>query len=144
MATHPDPMSPDSQSSTLVRVSPTVRRLRSIVDELGEFVMNVGDERQRRMQRLLNIVVDEAMEELGTVPEPSLMIWMSNMARIIQWSATGDMSIIPEELIPFACKVEGIDYAEFLAHMNNAQQTDDDVVDAELLELEPADNGTHS
>jgi hypothetical protein len=127
-----------SQSSTLVRVSPTVRRLRAIVSELGEFVMTVGDERQRRMQRLLNIVVDEAMEELGTVPEDSLMIWMSNMARVIQWSATGDMSILPEDLIPFACKVEGIPEAEFIARMA-ASQPDDDVAEAELLPLESAE-----
>jgi hypothetical protein len=95
--------------------------------------MKSGDARQVRMQRILNIVIDEAMEELATVPGDSLTIWMSNMARVTQWVATGDMRVLPEELIPFACKVEGIDYTAYIA-ARNAPAADDDIADAEIVE----------
>lgn len=127
-----------SESSTLVRVNPVVRRLRAVVTELGDFVMSNGDARQMRMQRILNIVIDEAMEELSSVPDDSLTIWMSNMARITQWAATGDMSILPEDLVPFACKVEGINYAEYVARMaeRQAENAEEDIAEAELLPIE--------
>lgn len=88
------------------------------------------------MQRILNIVIDEAMEELATVPDDSLTIWMSNMARVTQWAATGDMRILPEDLIPFACKVEGIDYAEYIATRNGTSVPDDEIAEAEIVEDE--------
>lgn len=106
--------------------------------------MHSGDARQVRMQRILNIVIDEAMEELSTVPDDSLMIWMSNMARVTQWAATGDMRILPEELIPFACKVEGIDYAEYIAARNMPADVDDIIAEAEIVEEPLAIDGAHS
>lgn len=96
------------------------------------------------MQRILNIVIDEAMEELATVPDDSLTVWMSNMARVTQWAATGDMRILPDELIPFACKVEGIDYSEYIA-ARNAVPDDEVIAEAEIVEEETlAIDGAHS
>lgn len=103
---------PDSQSSTLVVVSPVVRRLRSVLDELGSFVGKNGDERQRRMSKLLSVVIDEAMDEMGEMDSRVLAAWMHSMACVIEWTATGDMSVLPDELIPFACAVEGIPVPE--------------------------------
>lgn len=97
--------------------------------------MKSGDARQVRMQRILNIVIDEAMEELATVPDDSLTVWMSNMARVTQWAATGDLRVLPEELIPFACKVEGIDYAQYIATRDIGNTPDDDdIPEAEIVE----------
>lgn len=103
----------DSQSSTLVVVSPTVKRLRAVLKELSDFVTREGDSRQKRMQRVLRIVVDEAVDELGEVDERFMRSWMYNMACVIEWTATGDMSVLPAELISFACKVEGINPHDF-------------------------------
>ena len=117
-------------------VNPTVRRLRSVVSELSTFVMAEGDFKQQRMQRLLNIVTDEAIEELSSIPESSVALWMSNMARVIQWAATGDLSILPAEMLPFACQVEGIDYNEFMRANMPANEDEEDIPEAELLEIE--------
>lgn len=124
-----------SSSTTLVVVNPTVRRLRSVVSELSTFVMAEGDFKQQRMQRLLNIVTDEAIEELSSIPESSVALWMTNMARVIQWAATGDLSILPVEMLPFACQVEGIDYNEFM-RANMPDEDEEDIPEAELLEIE--------
>jgi hypothetical protein len=116
-----------------VVVNPTVKRLRAVLRELSEFVIKTGDERQRRMQRVLSIVVDEAVDEMGEVDERLMQAWMLNMAKVIEWSATGNMSVLPSELIPFACKVEGID-----PHTLFQVNEEDTVVDAEIVD-EPAE-----
>jgi hypothetical protein len=96
-------------SSTLAVINPTTKRLKAVLNELAEFVSKNGDDRQRRMQRVLSIVVDEAVEEMGEVDEGFMRAWLFNMAKVIEWTSTGNMSILPPELIEFACKVEGID-----------------------------------
>lgn len=121
-------VSPDnSESSTLAVVSPVIKRLRAVLGELSDFVGNNGDERQRRMSRLLRVVIDEAMEEMGETDTRVLAGWMHYMACVIEWTATGDYSVLPDDLIPFAASAEGIPVPE------PEPQNDDEIVDAEIV-----------
>lgn len=86
-----------------------------------------GDQKQRRMTQLLSVVIDEAMEEMGETDSRVLAGWMMMMGRVIEWTATGNMELLPEELIPFACKVEGI---EIPVHVPD---DDNEPVDAEII-----------
>ena len=67
------------------------------------------------MQRVLNIVMSEAIDELGDVDEIVMQSWLVYMTRIVEWVASGDMTVLPADLVPFACAVEGIDYDAELA-----------------------------
>lgn len=115
----------DSQSSTLVVVNPVIKRLRSVLYELSDFVAYNGDEKQKRMTRILGVIIDESMEEMGDMDSRVLAAWMHSMACVIEWTATGDMSVLPPELTEFACKVEGISVSQLPA--------DNEVVDAEIV-----------
>jgi hypothetical protein len=111
-----------------VVVSPVVKRLRSVLTELADFVVDNGDERQRRMTRLLGVVIDEAMDEMGETDSRVLSGWMHMMACVIEWTATGNMDALPQELIPFACKVEGIPFPT-----EPSSDEEPEVVDAEIV-----------
>jgi hypothetical protein len=97
--------------TTLVVVSPTMKRIRGTLNQFANISQKFGDERQKRMQRVLSIIIDEASEELGELDETLLKTWIHSFATLMEWCATGDMSILPSELIPFACAIEGIDPA---------------------------------
>lgn len=79
-----------------------------MLNELADFVTTNGDPRQKKMTKLLSIVIDDAMEEMGEMDSRVLAGWMHMMACVIEWTASGNMDVLPEELIEFACKVEGI------------------------------------
>lgn len=131
-----------SPSTTLALVNPVIRRLRAIVTELSGFVIQNGTDHQRRMQRILNIVIDESMDELAGMDEISLAAWMHNMACVIEWTATGDMSVLPPDLLPFACQVDGIDGAGYYAELRRRKEAAEaEPVEAELLSLESSHDG---
>ena len=111
-----------------------------MVSELSNFVLSAGTEHQRRMQRVLNIIIDESMDELAEMDEASLSTFMHNMACIIEWTATGNLSVLPPELIPFACKIDGINYLDFTA----TASPDDSIPTAELLPAELNDGSCQS
>jgi hypothetical protein len=100
-----------TESSTLAVVSPTLKRIRGTLSQFANISARLGDERQKRMQRVLSIIIDEASEELAELDESLLRTWIHSFATLMEWCATGDMSVLPSELIPFACAVEGIDPA---------------------------------
>jgi hypothetical protein len=120
-----------TQSSTLVVVNPVIRRLRSCVGQLSGFVMSNGTDHQRRMHRVLNIIIDESMDELAEMDEMSLAVFLHNMACITEWLATGDMGVLPEELIPFACHIEGVAMPVKVEPVAD----DSDIVDGEIVEV---------
>lgn len=117
-------------------VNPVVRRIRALTSRSGGFVMKHGTERDRRVQRILNIVIDEAMEELATMDETGLAMIMTNIARVAQWAATGNIAILPADLIPFACEVDGITVEQFAASAIIPDEAE--VVDAEIVPDEVA------
>lgn len=88
------------------------------------------------MTRILGVIIDESMEEMADMDSRVLAAWMHNMACVIEWTATGDMSILPPELIPFACKVEGIDIPEEKQQPEETLPEIDgpEVVDAEIVD----------
>jgi len=96
--------------------------------------MQNGDERQRKMQRVMQIVVDEAMEEL-TADSDQLVLWLLYTARITEWIATGNMNILPDELLPFACSVEGLDYNQIIAARNQMREQQDQLVAIDTSEV---------
>lgn len=96
-------------STTLVAVNPTLKRLRGVLTNLSEFIVKNGDDRQRRMHRVLSIVIDEVSEEMAEMPETLLAEYLVWMGRVIMWAGTGDMSVLPPPLLGFACDIEGID-----------------------------------
>ena len=108
-------------------VSPVVQRLRAVLGELSDFVGSNGDDRQRRMSRLLRVVIDEAMEEMGETDSRVLSGWMHYMACVIEWTATGDYSVLPPDLVAFAANAEGIPVPE------PRTESDDEIVDAEIV-----------
>jgi hypothetical protein len=102
----------DTQSTTLVVVNPTTKRVRAVITNLSDFVMKAGDGHQKNMSRLMGMVIDEAIEELGERDERQMQRWMIFMARILEWSGTGNVGILPQELVPFIADVEGIPVEE--------------------------------
>lgn len=88
-----------------------------------------GDDKQRRMTRILGVVIDESMEEMADMDSRVLAEWMHSMACVIEWTASGDMRVLPPELIQFACKVEGIEIPE----MEAEQAEEPEIVDAEIV-----------
>lgn len=64
------------------------------------------------MGRVLGIIIDETIEELGERDERQMQRWMIFMARVLEWSGTGNIGILPIELIPFIADVEGIPVEE--------------------------------
>lgn len=86
--------------------------------------MQHGDDKQRRTQRIMQIVTDEAMEELSAeVDQQKLQLWLIYTARITEWAATGDIRILPPELLPFACAVEGVSYDDLMRARAAAEET---------------------
>src|SRR5713226_3317046 len=83
------------QSSTLVVISPTLKRLKGVMSQFSSFVIHSGDDKQRRMQRVLNIVMSEAVDELGDVDEIVMQSWLVYMARTVEWVGSGDMTVLP-------------------------------------------------
>jgi hypothetical protein len=129
--------SPESESSTLAPADPVIKRLRALTTEIGSFVLANGSSQQKRMQRVLTIIIDESMEELMSLETQQLGLWLVNMARVVEWCGTGNLGILPPELIPFACQVEGISLEELAARIN-AVQPDEDMTTPEA-ELHPAE-----
>ena len=100
---------------------------------MSEFVQSGDDPRQRRMQQILDLVVDEAMEEIGPMDETLLAAWFHNMASVIEWCATGNLSVLPPEVVPFAAKVDGRDPSSY-------PQTEDDSSQETLALVSSADS----
>lgn len=101
-----------TQSSTLAVVNPTAKRVRAVITNLSDFVTTAGDAQQKRMGRVMSIIIDEVIDELGERDEAQLQRWMLFMGRILEWSGTGNIGILPQELVPFIADVEGISVEE--------------------------------
>jgi hypothetical protein len=95
------------------------------------------------MQRILDIVIDESMEEFAEMDQEFAAWWMHNMACVIEWVSRGDLSVLPDELLGFACSVEGIDEATLREMRRKAEEDDSEPVDAEIVvesDSEPAND----
>jgi hypothetical protein len=128
-------------STTLAEVNPTLKRLRAVVVALADVTHRFGDEHHQRMQRILSVILDEAMEEVAELEENMLQLWIVSFGRLMEWAATGNMSILPSELIPFACQVEGIDYETYMRDTATAEPEDmapDQPEDRTLAVYDPA------
>lgn len=142
----------DTQSSTLVVVNPTLRRVRAVVENLTNFVAKSGDDHQKRMGRVMGIIIDETIDELGDRDEQQMRRWMLFMSRVLEWSSTGNIGILPQELIPFIAEVEEISLEEATRRWDEANGAydmtppsmtpteaigfpdDEQIVDAEIVE----------
>lgn len=52
--------------------------------------------------------VREELEEDGTVfDSPMGQRWLLDFSKLMEWTATGDYSILPDELVTVACHIEG-------------------------------------
>jgi hypothetical protein len=64
------------------------------------------------MIRQVTIIMDAVREELeedGTVFDSGVgQRWLLDFAQLMIWTATGDYSVLPEELLSVARKIEGI------------------------------------
>lgn len=103
------------------------------------------------MSRVLSIIIDETIEELGDRDERQMQLWMMYMSRVLEWTSTGNIGIMPAELIPFIADVEGIsvetatkqweeangayDMAPDMASEMTALPDGDGIIDAEIVEL---------
>lgn len=81
------------------------------------------------MARVLGIVIDEAMEEMGETDPRVLGGWMHYMACVIEWTATGDYTVLPKDLVPFAASAEGIPVPDLASPAEN----ENEIVDAEIV-----------
>lgn len=79
------------------------------------------------MTKILGVIIDESMEEMGDMDSRVLAAWMHSMACVIEWTATGDIDVLPPELIQFAAKVEGIPVPE------PKQAEEPEIVTAEIV-----------
>lgn len=124
-------------------VNPTTRRVRAVIENLTDFIAKSGDDHQKRMGRVLNIIIDETIEELGERDEKQMQRWMMFMSRVLEWSGTGNIGILPIELIPFIADVEGITVGEATKRWEEANgafdmsplmSSDPEVIDAEIVD----------
>lgn len=136
MALGTDQSQPGTQSSTLVVVNATVKRTRAIITNLSDFIGRAGTENQKRMGRVMGIIIDEAMEELAERDEHQTQKWLMFMSAILHWSSSGNIGVLPSELVPFVADVEGIPVEEALQRWEAAtgMSRGMEVVDAEIVE----------
>lgn len=99
----------ESTSSTLVlRDSPVIRRLGGLVEQLAEY-QSTADTKFAKMGFMLKIVCEELFDEIREYDEITFSRYLVLVARITEWVATGDLSIIPDELRPMLAKIDGLD-----------------------------------
>lgn len=76
---------------------------------------------------------------MASIDELSMAVIMANIARVAQWTVTGEIGLMPPELQEWACKVAGVDYREWVAAQEQRMATEP--VEAEIVEEVPAIHG---
>ena len=97
----------DSPSSTLIRESPVVRRLKAVLHVFQQFI-ETNDDGQgiARFSWLINSITEELAEELSDKDEASMAIYMAQIGQVISWIGHGDNEALPEQLQIFAETVQ--------------------------------------
>jgi hypothetical protein len=54
----------------------------------------------------MEAVTEEIEEDVTLFANPAAQVWLINFAKLLEWTATGDNSILPAELLPVAEKIE--------------------------------------
>lgn len=66
-----------------------VRRVNLVTDHFLNAMRTEGDTKMKRVARLLQAIVSEAMDDLNDVPAPLLEMYMAESAALVMWAATG-------------------------------------------------------
>jgi hypothetical protein len=100
---------PVTASTTLVVVDPVAKRISGLLKELG--VLFKGMQNRDWLTRQLGIILDAVREEIeeddSVFADPTSSLWIRDFAKLMDWTATGDYSVLPEHLISIACNIEG-------------------------------------
>ena len=105
-------------SSTLVVADPTSRRVSGLLRELG--VLFNHSRHNDWIGRQLGIILDAIREEVEESDDifsgPMAQAWIVEFSRLMEWTATGDYSKLPENLLEVACRIDGIPMFEYKAN----------------------------
>lgn len=95
-----------SSSTTLVPAEPPViQRLRGIFGELQNVMkQSSAGESLDRFSFLINSVTAEIVEELAALDVATLEMYLYQIGLMFEWVGSGDLSLLPEHLRPFAEK----------------------------------------
>lgn len=104
-------------SSTLVPVDPVTKRMTGVLRGLMEMyeqwkgtAQYKNDFMIRQMHIILSAIVEELEDDQYLFGNPTGQLWILQFSKLMEWTVTGDRSKLPEELLPLACKIEGIPY----------------------------------
>ena len=101
--------SPDSKSSIPVAVDPIARRVSAVLHELSGMMHTWKNDDP--VARLTAIATDAIIEE---ITEDAAVFafgapWLIQFAELMRWTATGDPTALTDEMLAFACKIDGLD-----------------------------------
>jgi hypothetical protein len=61
----------------------------------------------RQLSIILDAIREEIEEDDSVFADPTSGLWIQDFAKLMDWTATGDYSKLPEHLVPIACNIEG-------------------------------------
>jgi hypothetical protein len=60
----------------------------------------------RQLSIILDAIREEIEEDDSVFADPTSKLWIQDFAKLMDWTATGDYSKLPEHLVPIACNIE--------------------------------------
>lgn len=99
----------NTASTTLAVVDPVTRRISGLLREMSTLFTRLDnrDFLARQIRIILDAVREELEEDSHLFDNPSGRLWIINFSRLMEWTATGDATQLPEELWPIAEAIEG-------------------------------------
>lgn len=90
-------------------VDPVTRRVSGLLREMGTVFayLDNRDFLARQIRIILDAVREELEEDMHLFDNPSGRLWLINFGKLMEWTATGNVNILPPELIPIAEAIEG-------------------------------------
>lgn len=91
-------------------VDPTARRISGLLGALSELFASRrtgGDWMTRQLKIILDAVREEVEEDITIFGGPQATLWIIDFSKLMEWTATGDYSKLPEHLLPIAYAIDG-------------------------------------
>lgn len=88
---------------------PIARRISGLLAALAELFANrlEKDWLTRQMKIILDAIREEIEEDSTIFSGTPGQIWLQDFAKLMDWTATGDYSALPEHLVPIAYQIDG-------------------------------------
>lgn len=132
----PETSRPISQAVALAE-SPFTRRFRATMQQLMQYIRENGDASDKAKLWLIDPLIDCLTEEIEELPPDRIEGFGELFAGLFKWMVSGDTSGLPESMMEFVCKVEGIPYQVPVRSVPWVQAelpaSDEEIVEGEIV-----------